>query len=131
MTKAELYQKACMLPLLPGEYIIRDKSDTIIYIGKAKRLRIRVSQYFREGVPHDNKVSQMIAHAYAFDVIDSSLLVGAIGDDADGGSAHDAQRQDAQKALSVHAALFLLDPDGRLELIGLLNKGRHFHEKTE
>ena len=69
MTKAELYQKACMLPLLPGVYIIRDKSDTIIYIGKAKRLRIRVSQYFREGVPHDNKVSQMIAHAYAFDVI--------------------------------------------------------------
>ena len=69
MTKAELYQKACMLPLLPGVYIIRDKSGTIIYIGKAKRLRIRVSQYFREGVPHDNKVSQMIAHAYAFDVI--------------------------------------------------------------
>ena len=32
MTKAELYQKACMLPLLPGVYIIRDKSDTIIYI---------------------------------------------------------------------------------------------------
>ena len=29
----------------------------------------RQSQYFREGVPHDNKVSQMIAHAYAFDVI--------------------------------------------------------------
>ena len=45
------------------------RADTIIYIGKAKRLRIRVSQYFREGVPHDNKVSQMIAHAYAFDVI--------------------------------------------------------------
>ena len=31
MTKAELYQKACMLPLLPGVYIIRDKSDTIIF----------------------------------------------------------------------------------------------------
>ena len=39
MTKAELYKKACMLPLLPGVYIIRDKSDTIIYIGKAKRLK--------------------------------------------------------------------------------------------
>ena len=51
MTKAELYQKACMLPLLPGVYIIRDKSDTIIYIGKAKRLRIRVSQYFPRGCP--------------------------------------------------------------------------------
>jgi excinuclease ABC subunit C len=69
MTKQELYQKACMLPLLPGVYIIRDKTDTIIYIGKAKRLRIRVSQYFREGVPHDNKVSQMIAHAFTFDMI--------------------------------------------------------------
>ena len=50
-------------------YTIRDKSDTIIYIGKATRLRIRVRLYFREGVPHDNKVSQMIALAYAFDVI--------------------------------------------------------------
>ena len=69
MTKAELYKKACMLPLLPGVYIIRDKSDTIIYIGKAKRLKTRVSQYFREGVPHDAKVTQMIAHAFSFDVI--------------------------------------------------------------
>ena len=69
MTKPELYKKACMLPLLPGVYIIRDKSDTIIYIGKAKRLRTRVSQYFREGVPHDTKVTQMIAHAFSFDVI--------------------------------------------------------------
>ena len=69
MTKPELYQKACMLPMLPGVYIIRDKTDTIIYIGKAKRLRTRVSQYFREGVPHDNKVTQMIRHAHHFDVI--------------------------------------------------------------
>lgn len=69
MTKAELYQKAKMLPLLPGVYIIRDKHDVIIYIGKAKRLRTRVSQYFRPGVPHDAKVTQMIEHAFAFDVI--------------------------------------------------------------
>ena len=55
MTKAELYKKACMLPLLPGVYIIRDKTDTIIYIGKAKRLRIRVSQYFREVCPQTTK----------------------------------------------------------------------------
>ena len=69
MTKPELYKKACMLPLLPGVYIIRDKTDEIIYIGKAKRLRTRVSQYFREGVPHDAKVTQMIEHAFSFDVI--------------------------------------------------------------
>ena len=52
MTKQELYQKACALPLLPGVYIIRDREGTISYIGKAKRLRTRVSQYFREGVAH-------------------------------------------------------------------------------
>ena len=60
MTKRELWEKAKMLPLLPGVYIIRDKTGEIIYIGKAKRLRTRVSQYFREGVPHDAKVTKMI-----------------------------------------------------------------------
>ena len=69
MTIEQLYEKAKMLPLLPGVYIIRDKQGVIIYIGKAKRLRIRVSQYFRAGVPHDAKVTQMIAHAFEFDVI--------------------------------------------------------------
>ncbi|MEG2053885.1 MAG: GIY-YIG nuclease family protein, partial [Oscillospiraceae bacterium] len=69
MTKQELYEKAKLLPLLPGVYIIRDKKDEIIYIGKAKKLRVRVSQYFREGVPHDPKVSKMIANAFSLDVI--------------------------------------------------------------
>lgn len=69
MTKYELWQKAKMLPLLPGVYIIRDKTGEIIYIGKAKRLRTRVSQYFREGVPHDAKVTKMIQNAFEFDVI--------------------------------------------------------------
>ena len=69
VTKYELWQKAKMLPLLPGVYIIRNKAGEIIYIGKAKRLRTRVSQYFREGVPHDAKVAKMIHNAYEFDVI--------------------------------------------------------------
>lgn len=69
MTKQELYEKARALPLLPGVYIIRNQNDEIIYIGKAKRLRTRVSQYFREGVPHDAKVTRMIANAFSFDVI--------------------------------------------------------------
>ena len=64
MTKRELWEKAKMLPLLPGVYIIRDKTGEIIYIGKAKRLRTRVSQYFREGVPHDAKVTKMIQNAF-------------------------------------------------------------------
>ncbi len=69
MTKQELFNKSKMLPLLPGIYIIKDKSDTIIYIGKAKKLRTRVSQYFRDGVLHDTKVTRMISSAFTFDVI--------------------------------------------------------------
>ena len=69
MTKAELYEKAKELPQLPGVYIIRDGADEIIYIGKAKRLRARVSQYFRAGVPHDEKTERMIAAARSFDII--------------------------------------------------------------
>lgn len=65
----ELYQKASGLPKLPGIYIIKDKGGTIIYIGKAKNLRSRVSQYFREGVPHDEKVTRMVGHARELDFI--------------------------------------------------------------
>ena len=42
----ELRRKAMKLPLHPGVYIMHDKDDTIIYIGKAKALKYRVSQYF-------------------------------------------------------------------------------------
>ncbi len=69
MTRQELYEKARSLPLLPGVYIIRDKNDEIIYIGKAKRLKIRVSQYFKEGAEHLPKVQKMVDNAFSFDVI--------------------------------------------------------------
>ena len=69
MTRQELYEKAKSLPLLPGVYIIRDKNDEIIYIGKAKELRKRVSQYFKEGAEHLPKVQKMVDNAFSFDVI--------------------------------------------------------------
>ena len=50
------------------------------------------------------------------------FLVGAIGNDADGDTAHNAQAEHAEKALGVYAPLFLLHPDGRLELVSLLDK---------
>ncbi len=69
MTKQELFEKAKTLPLLPGVYIIRDKNDEIIYIGKAKKLKNRVSQYFKENADHLPKVAKMVENAFSFDVI--------------------------------------------------------------
>lgn len=69
MTKQELFRKAKTLPKLPGVYIIRNNKDEIIYIGKAKSLINRVSQYFHPGSVHDAKVSKMVENAFTFDVI--------------------------------------------------------------
>ena len=43
---SQLRKKAMALPLLPGVYIMHDKSGKIIYIGKAMALNNRVSQFF-------------------------------------------------------------------------------------
>ena len=48
MTFEELKDKANSLPLVPGVYIMRDKTDKVIYVGKAKKLKNRVSQYFQD-----------------------------------------------------------------------------------
>ena len=46
MTEKELRRKAMALPLTPGVYIMKNKDKKIIYIGKAKALKNRVSSYF-------------------------------------------------------------------------------------
>lgn len=55
-----LRDKARSLPLDPGVYIMRDASRHIIYIGKAKHLRLRVSSYFRSVEKHLEKVYRMV-----------------------------------------------------------------------
>lgn len=64
-----LREKARRLPLTPGVYIMRDKKKTIIYIGKAKALKNRVSQYFGSQKNHPEKVRQMVAHVEDFEYI--------------------------------------------------------------
>ncbi len=69
MTFAELKQKALSLPLEPGVYIMRDKTDKVIYVGKAKKLKNRVSQYFQDTASHTAKTRIMVSHIHHFDVI--------------------------------------------------------------
>lgn len=69
MNIKELRKKAMALPLLPGVYIMRDRSHNIIYIGKAKALKNRVSQYFGSQNNHQEKVRRMVSNVYDFDYI--------------------------------------------------------------
>lgn len=57
------------LPKLPGVYIMRDKDRNIIYIGKAKALKNRVSQYFGSQNNHMEKVRRMVSNVDDFDYI--------------------------------------------------------------
>ena len=65
----ELKQKANKLPLDPGVYIMKDKKGTIIYIGKAKALKNRVTQYFGSGNNHTEKVRKMVSNVEDFEYI--------------------------------------------------------------
>ena len=67
-TKAELLAKANGLPLCPGVYIMRDRTDKVIYVGKSAKLKNRVSQYFQNG-EKDLKTSKMVASVFEFDYI--------------------------------------------------------------
>ena len=69
MTFKELKEKALMLPLAPGVYIMRDKGNTVIYVGKAKKLKNRVSQYFQDTASHSLKTKLMVSKIDHFDVI--------------------------------------------------------------
>ena len=65
----ELRDKAMRLPLKPGVYIMKNKNHDIIYIGKAKALKNRVSQYFGSDKNHPEKVRRMVENVDYFDYI--------------------------------------------------------------
>ena len=69
MTFEQLKDKALTLPFSPGVYIMRDKNDTVIYVGKAKKLKNRVSQYFQDTASHSPKTRMMVSRIHHFDVI--------------------------------------------------------------
>lgn len=69
MTEKELRKKAMALPLNPGVYIMKNKDKKIIYIGKAKALKNRVSSYFGSHSNHSLKVIRMVENVDDFDYI--------------------------------------------------------------
>ncbi|MCF0115640.1 MAG: excinuclease ABC subunit UvrC [Erysipelotrichaceae bacterium] len=65
-----LKAKLSNLPMEPGCYLMKDKDETIIYVGKAKKLKNRVNQYFTGA--HDFKTTKMVSNIHDFDFIVTS-----------------------------------------------------------
>lgn len=63
-----LFRAATELPLCPGVYIMRDKTGRVIYVGKSRALRSRVSQYFAN-TEHAVKTERMVSQVEKFDTI--------------------------------------------------------------
>lgn len=75
MTIDKLKEEAKSLPLLPGVYLMKDKDDYIIYVGKSKHLKNRVSSYFGSLKNAKQKVKRMVANVdhFTIQVTDTEL----------------------------------------------------------
>jgi excinuclease ABC subunit C len=62
-------EKAKQLPSSPGVYLMKDSYGSIIYVGKSKKLKSRVSSYFQESSRHSNKVLKLVQQLKDFDII--------------------------------------------------------------
>ncbi len=63
-----LREKAATLPATPGVYLMKDKDGGILYVGKSKKLKNRVSSYFI-GSTHSVKTARMVSLVFDFDYI--------------------------------------------------------------
>lgn len=65
----ELKAKVLSLPFEPGVYIMKNRDGQVIYVGKAKALKNRVSQYFQSDSRHSPKTIRMVSNIWDFDII--------------------------------------------------------------
>ena len=64
-----LEKKIKLLPQNSGVYLMKDRDGTVIYVGKAKVLKNRVTQYFRKNSNHTPKVLMMVENIADFEYI--------------------------------------------------------------
>ena len=69
MTREQLKERVRRLPMQPGVYMHKDKTGKVIYVGKAKLLRNRVSNYFQPPERLNAKTRQLVSHIDDFDII--------------------------------------------------------------
>lgn len=67
MISEHLKEKLALLPAEPGCYLMKDRHGIIIYVGKAKKLKNRVSSYFSGA--HDYKTTKLVSNIVDFDFI--------------------------------------------------------------
>lgn len=68
--KQHIRQKLSVLPMEPGCYLMKDRQDQVIYVGKAKKLRNRVRSYFTGA--HDTKTTRLVREIVDFEYIVTS-----------------------------------------------------------
>ncbi|HBI64504.1 MAG TPA: excinuclease ABC subunit UvrC, partial [Clostridiales bacterium] len=68
-SREELHRKVLTLPREPGVYIMKNRHGQVIYVGKAKALKNRVSQYFQNDAKHTPKTRKMVENIDSFDII--------------------------------------------------------------
>ena len=64
-----LRKKASSLPKTPGIYIMKDKNGKVIYVGKSRSLKDRVSQYFHLSVDANLKTVRMVSQVEDFETV--------------------------------------------------------------
>ena len=78
MTKDELFLAARDLPATPGVYIMRNSADKVIYVGKSKALKNRVSSYFAPYANHRGKTLHMVNSVDHFEVYHTATELEAL-----------------------------------------------------
>ncbi len=65
----QLSDKVANLPQAPGVYIFRDHKGSVLYVGKAKKLRNRVRSYFQDSRPADGRIKTMVSKIDDLEVV--------------------------------------------------------------